>query len=86
MLIRKSVKKFARKMEKILRENDYKGGQENCSYDYLVDKFEEERKELYHAYARSNREEFLREIIDCANCLMMLHDILTPQLFYSPYK
>ncbi len=70
--VRKEVMRFAEDMERILRDNDYKGGWGKCSKKYLLNKLQEEILEVYkEKYGRS----FLRkELIDVANICMMLWD------------
>ncbi len=48
-MIRKSVMEFAIRMEARLKENDYKGGWEDCDPDDLLDMMEEEIAELSYA-------------------------------------
>ena len=43
---RKVLLWFTKKMEEALQSNDYKGGWENCSNKYLIDKLNEEVDEL----------------------------------------
>jgi predicted house-cleaning noncanonical NTP pyrophosphatase (MazG superfamily) len=47
--MRDEVKKFAEKMEKVLKENDYKGGWKDSSDDYLQEKLLEEVAEYFQA-------------------------------------
>ena len=73
-LPRKAVMLFAQAMERKLKKNDYKGGWEDCSIPFLIDKLNEESKEFQTALDnRSNR--MLNESADVANILMMLCDI-----------
>ena len=44
--IRPAVIEAAGEMERVLRENDYKGGWEDCSNSYLLARFFEEVKEV----------------------------------------
>jgi hypothetical protein len=43
---REQIKWFAGEMEKVLKENDYKGGWANESFYYLLSRLKEEMKEL----------------------------------------
>ena len=47
--MREELKIFAEKMEKILKENDYKGGWKDSSEDYLQEKLLEEVAEYFQA-------------------------------------
>lgn len=52
---RPAVKRFARRMEGVLRENDYKGGWGECSDDYLLGRLVGEVAEVVKEYARGPR-------------------------------
>ena len=45
MELRESVQKFAELMEKVLKENDHKGGCEQEDFDYLFNRLTEEKRE-----------------------------------------
>jgi len=47
---RPEVLEFARFMEMVLRENDHKGTWKNCTFDYLLEKLDEEVKELHECF------------------------------------
>ncbi len=47
---RPEVLEFARFMEMVLRENDHKGTWKDCTFDYLLDKLDEEVKELHECF------------------------------------
>jgi predicted house-cleaning noncanonical NTP pyrophosphatase (MazG superfamily) len=48
-MVRKEVEKFSMEMEKVLKENDYKGGWKDCSDEYLHNKLLEEVAEYFQA-------------------------------------
>ena len=68
---------FAEQMEAKLRENDHKGGWENCSLDWLVGRLYREAKELWIEVDRvvPEPERIIREAADVANFAMMIADI-----------
>ncbi len=70
--LRLSVLRFAREMERKLRENDDKGGWGHCSQQYLSMRLSQEREELREA-VRSNagHRAVLSEAADVANFAMM---------------
>lgn len=83
--LRPSVRDFAERMEKKLRENDYKGGWENCGYIYLVSRLKDETNEAENTHAgtfipgeflgrtrRPTDEDEADEWADVANFAMML--------------
>lgn len=75
--MRESVLKFAEHMEKILKENDHKGGWSGCSPYFLFLRLEEEtEKELKEAFLISDREKILKECADVANFAMMIFDVV----------
>jgi hypothetical protein len=47
---REEVVKFAQFMELKLRENDHKGGWKDCGFHWLLDRLNQERIELEHAF------------------------------------
>jgi len=69
--IREPVKWFAQQMEQQLKANDHKGGWDNCSMQYLLERLEEETHELT---ACSNEEQVIQECADIANFAMMIAD------------
>lgn len=85
---RRSVRWFAREMEIKLRENDDKGGWEECSTAYLLDKLRRELEELRDAEQRYQEakpgsldvpdlmKKIQRECADVANYAMMIADNL----------
>lgn len=77
--IRPEVIKFAMLMEKVLKENDHKGGWETCDVTYLAYELNEKRNEfddslVYNEIAAPHL--VIREAIDEANILMMIVDKL----------
>lgn len=46
MRVQRSVEKFARLMEKVLRDNDHKPGWRGCSFQFLWDRFLGEVEEV----------------------------------------
>lgn len=89
MKLRPEVQAFAEVMEQKLRENDYKGGWEHCSHQYLSRLIREEERELSEAIKRlilfskrgepkiAQREvvELAREAADVANIAMFICSI-----------
>jgi hypothetical protein len=86
--MRPQLKKFAERMEEILKVNDDKDGWEGCSVGWLLDQVGKELREARTAY----REQYLRtvvqpeagdaikalqdEAVDVANFCMMVWDVL----------
>ena len=77
--MRKIVKQFADTMERVLKENDYKGGwsKDNCSVEYLERRLIEEIGE-YFRYIVNNEFES-DELVDIANFAMMIWDRRTQE-------
>ncbi len=72
---RKALLWFGKKMEEALRWNDYKGGWENCSNEYLIAKLNEEVDELKQAiWMGKSGDMIMQEAADVANIAMMLAD------------
>lgn len=84
---REEVLWFAAKMEKELRENDHKGGWEDCTYEYLLKRLRDEYAELKHKLDRLQypvipamtqndyielRKQIVSEAADVANFSMMI--------------
>lgn len=82
MKIRKEVKWFADEMEKVLKENDFKGGWSDnyCDEFYLRDELKNEVKELSKELGRigdtspRSKESIIKECVDVANFAMMIAD------------
>ncbi len=73
--VRPILEKFARHMEKKLRENDYKGGWQSSTIRSLIDRIRDETIELSNAaMATANLEDIQGEAIDVANFAMMIFD------------
>lgn len=80
MEVRESVKWFAEQMESKLRENDKKGGWDNCNIYWLIKRINEETNELLNAVdlhrdLGATKENIIRESVDVANFAMMVADI-----------
>lgn len=79
MRIRKVVMDFAEAMERVLRENDYKGKPEDCPLDTAVDRLYDELRELDkaahgHPNVDTTSEEIAeieKEAVDVANFALM---------------
>jgi len=77
---RDQVRWFAVQMEKKLKKNDYKGGWEGYSPQWLFEMLLKEMGELYNSLLKyDNREEYTKivmETCDCANFLMFMADVI----------
>jgi len=74
--VREPVAWFAQRMEAKLRENDHKGGWENCSLDWLIERLFQEANELWRTINHpSTFEMVIYEAADVANFAMMIADI-----------
>lgn len=78
---RESVQWFAEQMEIKLRENDHKGGWDNCGIFWLLNQLVKEVKELSDAMNSGHNSEsgldlknIIREASDVANFAMMIAD------------
>jgi hypothetical protein len=71
--IRKAVQWFAEQMEKELKANDYKGGWDSCSEEYLLNRLKEELNEL-ELSPIVDIDMYISECADVANFAMMLAD------------
>lgn len=85
MKLREAVEWFAGEMEKVLRDNDYKGGWENEDLLWLLDRIGIELKELEMALS-SSRSETIKEAVDVANFAMMIADIANTQTTATTHK
>lgn len=74
--VRKEVQWFSEQMETKLRENDHKGGWDECSIDWLYSRLQEESRELWRAVDRDDFDaaDIAREAADVANFAMMIAD------------
>ncbi|MEF2243988.1 hypothetical protein [Paenibacillus sp. IITD108] len=74
--IRETVQWFAEQMEMKLRENDHKGGWEECSLDWLYSRLCQETKELWRSIDHPSTYNMVAlEAADVANFAMMIADI-----------
>ncbi|MCL6615826.1 MAG: hypothetical protein K6T39_01655 [Anoxybacillus ayderensis] len=78
--VRESVKWFAEQMEAKLKENDEKGGWDDCNIYWLIKRMREETNELLkavnlHRDLGATKENIIREAADVANFAMMIADI-----------
>jgi hypothetical protein len=81
--LRPSVRRFAEEMERILRENDHKEGWGELTNEHLIDRMEDELKELHEeVFHRTDYRhpdypdiaQAVHEAIDLANFAMMFYD------------
>lgn len=73
---RESVQWFAEVMENKLRENDHKGGWDECNIDWLIHRLYQEAEELWRE-VRSNDKNYqniISESADVADFAMMIAD------------
>lgn len=78
--LRPAVERFAQEMERVLRENDYKGSVTNVRCDVAVDRLWDEVRELDraaygHVNISSTKEEcgaIRKEAVDVANFALMV--------------
>ena len=76
MKIRKEVMKFARCMERELRENDYKGGWKHDTMDSLLKRLNQESEEIQTSINRAhNYRLIVHECADVANFAMMIANV-----------
>ncbi len=82
--MRLEVQKFAGEMERVLKENDHRGGwgKDKCSIKYLEYRLVEEVGEYFKLGAEEastgepNDRESKKELVDIANFCLMLHERL----------
>ena len=72
--MRESLKRFSNYQEKILKENDYKGGWTNDSDGILLLRAVEELTELKKAIINCEPQSIKKECGDVANFMMMIFD------------
>lgn len=72
--IRDSVTQFAELMERVLRENDFKGGWERITPAQLINRLVDELDELVDAIHAGRTNDVIKEAVDVANFAMMLAD------------
>jgi NTP pyrophosphatase (non-canonical NTP hydrolase) len=85
MNVRESVKWFSEQMESKLKENDKKGGWDNCNIYWLIGRLKEETNELLNAVdlhrdLGASKENIIKESADVANFAMMIADIARKHL------
>lgn len=85
MEVREPVKRFAEDMEAKLKDNDQKGGWEDCNLYWLVSRINEETRELarainLHRDLGASKENIIKEAADVANFAMMVADIARNKL------
>lgn len=74
--MRDEVRVFAETMEEQLKENDYKGGWQNCSNSYLLGRLKDEVEELKIALLDyESGPAIVKEAVDVANFAMMIADL-----------
>lgn len=83
--VREPVEWFGRQMEKVLKQNDEKGGWDNCNIYWLIQRIREETNELLsavnlHRDLGATKENIIREAADVANFAMMIADIARKHL------
>jgi NTP pyrophosphatase (non-canonical NTP hydrolase) len=85
--VRQEVIEFAQVMEEKLKANDYKGGWEGCSVDFLTYRMREEVVELFDALRihHQNPSEFSVKLVedecaDIANFALMVQDLVKKKL------
>ena len=76
MKLRIELLKFAEFQEKVLRDNDNKGGWVGCDTDELIMRLEQEVLELKHVATKyaTSKEQVTLECADIANFAMMIAD------------
>lgn len=77
--IRPEVRVFARRMERVLKENDHKGGWQDCGLNFLIKKLKEEMSEVLYEIDDNDAfmlypDDTLKELADLGNICMMLYD------------
>jgi hypothetical protein len=75
VVLREEVAWFARKMEVQLRRHEYKGGWDDSTSEYLLDRLVQEAEELREAIRSKKSERVTAEAADVANFAMMLADV-----------
>ncbi len=85
--MRKEVVRFAETMEKKLKENDHKGGWDDCSIDFLTYRLRQEQAELFEAltlfykFPNEQTKKLVEdECADVANFSMMIHDLVNKRV------
>lgn len=65
---------FSKEMEQVLFDNIDKGGWQDCPFSYLIQRLEEEVKELRESLMDRDPEDVVHEAADVANFAMMIAD------------
>ena len=82
-MIRQEVLRFTDEMERVLKENDHKGGWSDCPIEYLQARLVEELGEYFRSVAINidyqkqygkQKPIASKELVDIANFAMMLWD------------
>lgn len=71
--MRPPVYRFALQMERVLKQNDYKGGWDTCSISYLDMRLQQEIHEYSKATSIQDQQ---KELTDIANFCMMIYNRL----------
>ena len=66
---------FSQIMVKRLKENEDKGGWDDCDVSWLLVRLRDEARELHDAYLKSGDEKIIEEAADVANFCMMIADV-----------
>lgn len=79
--MREQVKWFAEQMENKLKENDHKGGWDDCNVYWLWQRLQDESGELLTAInlyrdLGADKNDIIKEAADVANFAMMIADIV----------
>ncbi len=72
LTLRPCVDWFAQQMERVLRQNDHKGGWDEMFFNDLIDRLHEEVSELENCGCKPRR--VIKEAADVANFAMMIAD------------
>ena len=73
---RPQVQRFAEQMEKVLKENDHKGGWDNMHPLELLNRMKEETTKLADALENGFEDASIKETTDVANFAMMIFDVV----------
>ena len=68
--LRPCVEWFAQQMERVLRQNDYKGGWDDMEFEDLMERLREETEELEECGLHTRKA--VKEAADVANFAMMI--------------
>lgn len=70
--LRPEVEKFSATMECVLRDNDHKGGWDDCDLSWLYKRLKEEVEELGEVLLSGDERAITKEAADVANFAMMI--------------